>query len=234
MMATFKVILWDIDGTILNFLAAEKEAVKKCFQIFGIGECTDEMIERYSAINVKYWKMLERGEITKKEVLIGRYKEFFSEEGIDITIAEKFNEEYQLRLGDTIVFCENAYELIEELGHSVKQYGVTNGTFVAQKRKLTNSGLDKLLEHTFISDNLGYEKPAKEFFDIVLNEIGDYEKDEILIVGDSLTSDILGGINAGIKTCWYNPEKKKNSDLIIPTYEIASLEELKGIIKFMY
>ena len=90
-----KVILWDIDGTLLNFLKAEHEAIKKCFEIFNLGECSDEMISRYSVINRKYWEMLERGEITKQEVLVGRFQEFFRNEGIETDCAEKFNSEYK-------------------------------------------------------------------------------------------------------------------------------------------
>ena len=117
-----KVLLWDIDGTLLNFLAAEKAAMKKCFEVCGIGECTDEMIARYSKINRKYWEMLERGEITKPQVLIGRFEEFFESEGIVTDCATEFNKEYQVRLGDTICFNDDGYEIIKSLKGKVKQY----------------------------------------------------------------------------------------------------------------
>ena len=110
-----KVILWDIDGTLLNFLRAEYESIKKCFAKFELGECTDEMIARYSVINRKYWEKLERGEITKQEVLINRFKEFFEKENIVTNCEEAFNKQYQYDLGDTICFNDNGYELIREL-----------------------------------------------------------------------------------------------------------------------
>ena len=225
-----KVLLWDVDGTLLNFLAAEKAAMKKCFEVCGIGECTDEMIARYSKINRKYWEMLERGEITKPQVLVGRFEEFFKSEGIITDCAPEFNKEYQVRLGDTICFCDDGYELVKSLKGQVKQYAVTNGTKVAQDKKLNKSNLINLLDDVFISDVLGVEKPNAGFFDIVFERIGEYKKEEVLIVGDSLTSDIRGGNNAGILTCWYNPKKLENTIGVDVDYEIANLWEIEQIL----
>ncbi len=225
-----KVILWDVDGTLLDFLKAEHEAIKKCFEIYQLGECTDEMIQRYSVINRRYWERLERKEITKPEVLIGRFQEFFASEGIMTDCAEDFNKEYQVRLGDTICFCDDSYELMKELKSQVKQYAVTNGTKVAQDRKLSRSGLDQLFDGIFISEEVGMEKPDVRFFDYVLSQIGEYKKDEILIVGDSLTSDIQGGNNAGIVCCWYNPRNVVNTKDLVIDYEIDDLQKIRGIV----
>lgn len=225
-----KVILWDVDGTLLDFLKAEHEAIKKCFEIYQLGECTDEMIQRYSVINRRYWERLERKEITKPEVLIGRFQEFFASEGIITDCAEDFNKEYQVRLGDTICFCDDSYELMKELKSQVKQYAVTNGTKVAQDRKLSRSGLDQLFDGIFISEEVGMEKPDVRFFDYVLSQIGEYKKDEILIVGDSLTSDIQGGNNAGIVCCWYNPRNVVNTKDLVIDYEIDDLQKIRGIV----
>ena len=226
-----KVILWDIDGTLLNFLRAEYESIKKCFAMFDLGECTDEMIARYSVINRKYWEKLERGQITKQEVLIGRFKEFFKLENIVTDCEEAFNKQYQYDLGDTICFNDNGYELIQELKQNYKQYAVTNGTKVAQDRKLDKSGLRNLFDGVFISEEIGIEKPGKGFFDYVFKEIGTYELEEILIVGDSLTSDMQGGNNAGIKCCWYNPSGQTNQKNLRIDYEISNLQEVKNILK---
>ena len=105
-MKNFDVILWDVDGTLLNFLEAEKAAIRSLFLEFGLGECSDEMLRRYSVINRKYWNRLERREMTKQQILVGRFEEFFAAEGIDPSLSERFNEAYQVRLGDTVVFCE--------------------------------------------------------------------------------------------------------------------------------
>lgn len=226
-----KVILWDVDGTLLDFLAAEREAIRKCFEVFSLGECTDEMIGRYSKINKGYWERLERGEISKPEVLTGRFKDFFAAEGIVTDCAEDFNKEYQLRLGDTICFCDNGYELVKALKGQFKQYVVTNGTKVAQDKKLSKSGLIDLFDDVFISEVLGVEKPGAAFFERVWEKIGTYDKSEILIVGDSLTSDMKGGNNAGIKCCWYNPKQAENDKGVRVDYEIDNLQKLAEILK---
>lgn len=220
----YRYILWDIDGTILNFLAAEKAAIRKCFEIHGLGTCTDEMLSEYSEINKRYWEKLERGEMTKHDILVGRFKEFFQNHGLPVDVAEPFNDDYQVRLGDTIVFNDHALEVLNTLKGRAVQCAVTNGTKIAQERKLERSGLNKILDHIFISEDLGFEKPDRCFFDIVFKTLGYPDPSEMIVIGDSLTSDIQGGINAGIDSCWYNFEKKdRKSDA---TYEITSLSEL--------
>ena len=224
-----RAILWDVDGTLLDFHAAEKNAIRACFAELGLGECTDEQIARYSVINKKYWKRMEDGEITKQEVLNGRFAEFFANEGVNGDV-EAFNMLYQIRLGDTIVFIDEADRLLADLRERVKQYAVTNGTKRAQDRKLRLSGLDRLFEGIFISDEIGAEKPSREFFDHVFANIEPFEKDEILIVGDSLSSDIRGGNVAGIRTCWYNPQGLPAPTDLRVDYEIKQLGEIYGIL----
>lgn len=225
-----RTILWDIDATLLDFHAAEKQAIKTLFARFELGECTDEMIRRYSKINRSYWERLERGEVTKPQVLVGRFEDFFASERIDTSIAPEFNKAYQLSLGDTIVFCDDGYNIVKSLKGKVKQYAVSNGTIVAQTKKLRLSGLGELFDGVYLSEELGVEKPNVEFFDKVFADIGPINKDEVIIVGDSLTSDMKGGNNAGILTCWYNPSKViRNGDYKID-YEIADLHEIYDIL----
>lgn len=226
-----KVILWDIDGTVLDFIKAEYAAIKKCFEIFGLGECTDEMIARYSAINKRYWERLERNEITKSQVLLGRFEEFFAGENIPTKCAPEFNQEYQYRLGDTICFCDDSYELISSLRGRVKQYAVTNGTKIAQDKKLKKSGLIELFDDVFISEDIGAEKPDIGFFQHIWTCIGQYEPEEIMIVGDSLTSDMQGGNNAGIVCCWYNPKNTPNTKNLKIDYEIDHLHKILEILR---
>lgn len=221
-----KVILWDIDGTLLDFEKAEEAGIRGCFETYQLGECTDEMLEVYKKINRRYWLMLERGEIEKPVLLVKRFEDFLDAYGLNSSVAADFNAEYQIRLGDTVVFCEHALETVQELKGKVLQCAVTNGTKVAQDRKLRNSGLDKLFDHVFISEEVGIEKPNKGFFDIVFETIGSFAADEVLIVGDSLTSDIQGGINAGIKTCWFNPKGTENTGDVTPEYEIRDIGEV--------
>lgn len=229
MMSKYRYLLWDVDGTILDFEAAEKAAIHSLFIKFQLGTCTEEMIKRYSEINKKYWQALERGEMTKEEILIGRFQEFFSLEGIDVSVAPKFNEEYQVALGDTIVFCDDALEIIKKQKENSKIIVITNGTAVAQKKKLEKSGLKDVVDGIYISEMVGYEKPSVHFFETVMEKEGITNRKEALIIGDSLTSDIQGGYNIGIDTCWYNPKGIENKSSLIPTYEIRNLQELEAI-----
>ena len=225
-MKKYKYLLWDIDGTVLNFKAAEKTAIRSLFGKFNLGECTDSMLGRYSEINKKYWKWLELGKIDKNKMFVERFEEFFKGEGLNTEIAGKFNEAYQLALGDTIVFNDDAYNIINEQKKDSKIIIVTNGTAVAQEKKLELSGIKELADYIFISEVVGYEKPGIKFFENVFSKAGITDLSEALIIGDSLTSDIQGGINAGIDTCWYNPDNIENDSMLEPTYIISNLQEL--------
>ena len=223
-------ILWDVDGTLLDFKTAESAAVKSLFREFSLGECTDEMVSRYSAINDGFWQRLERNEITKPQVLVGRFKQFFREVGVPPELAEEFNRRYQFRLGDTIVYRDDSISIIKSLRGRVKQYVVSNGTVVAQSKKLKLSGIGELMDGIFLSEAVGAEKPNKAFFDTVFEQIRPERLSDVIVIGDSLTSDIRGGINAGIRTCWYNPERKQAPEEYRIDYVITDLHEVPGII----
>lgn len=225
-----KYVLWDIDGTLLDFDLAEDNSIRHCFEHFGLGTCSDEQLLDYKKINDKYWKALERGEISKKEVLEGRFIEFFSKYGIDDSITEDFNAYYQKALGSSSEFNPFAEEVVAYLRNKYRQFGATNGTKVAQEGKLQRSGLDESLEKVFISEELGIEKPSTEFFDHVFAYTDDYDKNSYVIIGDSLTSDIQGGVNAEIKTIWFNPKGHKNHLDLAIDYEISSLDQVKEIL----
>ena len=229
-MSNIKVILWDIDGTLLNFEEAEKYAIRACFAQFSLGECSDEMLADYSRINRGYWQRLERGELTKPQVLEGRFREFFGKYGLDVSCAPAFNAQYQLSLGDTFCFNPGGLETVKALAGKVKQYAVTNGTRIAQERKLKGSGLADLLDGVFISEEIGIEKPGIGFFHRVWEKIGHFEADEVMIVGDSLTSDIQGGNNAGIPCCWFNPQNKPAPDNLRIDYTVSDLSQIPNIL----
>ena len=228
--AMVKAILWDVDGTLLDFSAAEKAAIQRLFQEFGLGECTDDMAARYSVLNDGYWKRLERGEITKQEVLIGRFREFFSDLGIDPDLAEAFNARYQHALGDTVVYRDDSLAIVKSLRGRVKQYVVSNGTVVAQTKKLERSGLGQWMDGIFLSEELGAEKPSPIFFEKVLAALPDLDKADMLMVGDSLTSDMKGGLVAGIPTCWYNPKGHPRPADMAMDYEIQDLHQVFEVI----
>ncbi len=225
-----KAVLWDIDGTLLDFLKAEKHGIRTCFAKFDLGECTDEMLSRYSQINRKWWQRLERGECTKPEVLEGRFMEFFALEGLPTECVPQFNDAYQFHLGDHAFFCDGGEEAVKALKGRIKQYAVTNGTAVAQDRKLQKSGLNQLLDGIFISERIGFEKPDIRFFDAVFAAIP-FKKEECIIVGDSLTGDIRGGMNAKIRTVFYNPKNIPLPEEYHIDYNIRNLAEVINIIK---
>jgi len=226
----YKYLLWDVDGTVLDFLASEAYAIRFLFEKYNIGKCSDEMLKMYSDINRKYWQKLERGELTKPEILIGRFREFFEIIGADTAIVEDFNRDYQIKLGDYAVFVDNAEYILKSQKGRYTIAAVTNGTKVAQERKLRLSGLDEIFDAVFISENIGAEKPNKEFFDYVFEKLGITNKKEVLIIGDSLTSDIKGGADAGIDTCWFNPQHNPNILGIEVTYEIDNLGKIENIV----
>lgn len=227
----YDIILWDVDGTLLDFELAEKTAIRHLFEEFQMGECSDRMIAQYSKINAGYWERLERGELTKPEVLVNRFVDFFTQIGRDPELAVPFNRRYQSELGETAVYSLHGKEVVRALKGITKQYGVTNGTIEAQNKKLRNSGLIELLDDVFISDEIGIEKPKKGFFEEVFKKIGTSEVTRMLIVGDSLTSDIQGGNNVGIDTCWYNPKGKTNDKGVHVQYEIRDLAEIPDLIR---
>ena len=229
-----KKILWDIDGTLLNFDLAETAAIYKCFEIYNLEKPTDEMIKIYKEINDIYWKRLERNEISRDEVLLGRFEEFFKKYGINTEIVEEFNHNYQIELGKTYVFNPYGKEVVRNLATSYDQYAVTNGSLTAQRGKLEGSDLNNILKNSFISELVGFEKPDIRFFDYVFEKVGDYDHKNYLIIGDSLTSDIQGGVNAKIKTIWFNPDSKENYLNLPIDAEIKSLKEVENLISQIF
>ncbi len=229
-MAKYKYLLWDIDGTILNFEVAERAAIRSLFDKFNLGTCSDEMLMCYSQINKRYWQLMESGKIKKDKMLVERFIEFFSNKGINADIAAEFNKEYQIALCDTIVFNDDAIDIIKHQKKICKIIIVTNGTKVVQEKKLESSGLNDIVDNVFISELVGFEKPNVKFFEKVISVVGIKDLKESLIIGDSLTSDIQGGHNIGIDTCWYNPKNEENETLLKPTYIIKNLHELENII----
>ena len=227
-----KYILWDIDNTLLDFDMAEKASMISGLQRLGIDKISEDSLEDYKKINDKYWKKLEKGEITRKEVLLGRFNEFFDQEGIDYDqdIVEIFNENFQKDLGINVAFYKNAKNVLEKLKKDYKQYAITNGTKVAQEAKIKNSGLDKILDGVFISEDLAVDKPNKEFFDIVLKQVGSKDPREYIVIGDSLTSDIKGANNAGIKCIWFNPKHKIIKKDVSIDYSIHDLAKVIDIL----
>lgn len=218
-----KNILFDLDDTIFDFKRAERIALSKTLAELGVTP-DDRILSRYSEINISQWKLLEKKIITRDEVKVRRYELLFEEFGIDLS-AERTTALYEKNLGIGHYFIDGAEEMLQRLYKDYRLYLVSNGATAVQKSRIASSGIEKYFQNIFISQEIGYDKPAKEFFNKCFEQIEDFSKKETIIVGDSLSSDIQGGINAGIKTVWFNP-RHLEFDKIKPDYEISSLDEL--------
>lgn len=229
-MGKYTTILWDLDQTILDFDKSMDYAIRTSFEKLGL-TITDEIVARYAAINDSYWKRLELGEVTKEEVLIGRFRTLFEELGITQYQAEDIAGFYQDQLGSVAFFLDDADKVICLLKKKeYKQYILTNGVNRTQAQKLKISGLDQIMDGVFVSELIGYPKPMKEYYDACFAKLEGVGRGECLIVGDSLTSDIKGANNAGVAACWYNPKKLENTLDVMVDYEISSLDEIYKIL----
>lgn len=229
-MSRFTTILWDLDQTILDFKKSQRYALRYSFEKLRL-EINDEIEALYSDINDSYWKRLERGEIRKEEIHNGRFRTLFEKLGVTGITSEEIEEIYQTALGSVFFFQDEADKLIMQLKErGFKQYIITNGFNRTQANKVHISGLDKMVDGVFVSEIIGYPKPHKEYFDACFAKMGGVSREECILVGDSLTSDIQGGVNAGIATCWYNPEKCPNTSGLLIDYEIQDLRELLHIL----
>ena len=221
-------VLFDLDDTLFDFHKAEKIALTKTLVHFGV-EPTDETLSLYSKINAAHWKRLELGEISREEVKVGRYRELFKRIGVECDPI-KATAYYESMLAIGHYFMPGAPELLEELYGKYRLYIVSNGTAQVQEGRIGSSGIAKYMDGIFISQILGANKPDKQFFDICFAEIPDFSLSETVIIGDSLSSDIKGGINAGITTVWFNPKGIENDSDIKPNYIIKELSEVPGLL----
>ena len=224
----YTTILFDADGTLLDFSRSEDEAIRETMLAFDIVP-SDERVSVYSEINDKLWKALERKEI-EKEVLLYRRFELFCEHYGFLADAKKMAKEYMNNLSTKGYIINGADELCENLFGKVRMYIVTNGVEFIQNGRFARCPIEKYFEKRFISGVIGYEKPDVRYFESVAADISDFEKGKTLIVGDSLTSDIKGGINFGIDTCWYNPKKKEMPADMDITHVAFSFDDIYNII----
>ena len=223
-----KAVFIDVDDTLLDFLACEQEALRAALKVHGI-EMTDHLLARYSAINDSKWKLFERGELTRQEVQLTRFADFFQEFGFSLSVNE-FNALYLEQLGLQAIEFPGIHDMLGKLQSRYQQYIVSNGVEKLMRSRMAIANLDPYFVKAFSSEFMGVQKPDKAFFDACFAQIPNFDPAKAIIIGDSLSSDIKGGINAGIATCWFNPKGKALPEGIVPDYEIRSLNEIFTIL----
>lgn len=230
MIGRFDTIFWDIDGTLLDFEASEAISLRMSLAKQG-AQASEEQYELYKQINKRYWQRLERGEVTREALYPGRFADWFDAIGLTGLDPARMNEDYQVALGDTPVLRPGSMEVLRMLKLLCRQYAATNGSIVAQENKLRKSGIIDILDGAFISERMGIPKPDKRYFDACAREIPNYDPNRTVIIGDSLTSDMLGGKNAGIACIWFNPENLPASDDIPLSATVKTIGEIPDVLK---
>jgi len=223
-----KNIFFDLDDTIFDYFKSEKIALSAALLKAGI-EPTDELLKTYHAINIPLWQAYERNEKDCEFIVVERFRQLFEKNNIKFS-ADKMEDIYENELGNNAHLVEGAKEMLEELYKDYSLYIASNGLVRIQEHRLKLAGIGHYFADVFTSQRNGACKPNKEFFDYCFERIPDFKREETIIVGDSLTSDIKGGINAGLRTVWFNKYKMQNTTDIKPDFEFTSLAEVKNYI----
>ncbi len=222
-------LFFDLDDTILDFKKSEHRAIRQTLTELGLG-ATDEICKRYSEINRAHWQMLERGEISRPGVQRRRFEVLFSEYGFELT-GDEGQAVYAKYLAQGHDFIDGAEELLKSLFPKYDMYILSNGNLPIQGPRIEASGIKKYFKDIFVSEALGYDKPRREFFDECFSRIECRDRDKTIMIGDSLTSDIQGGINAGILTCHFAPSGIPKYVDIKPNFTVTSLSQLPALLE---
>ena len=223
-----KTIFFDLDDTLLDFSRAEAEALRRAFRRFDIDPAPD-VLERYHVINREQWELLEEGVLTRARVLTRRFDLLFEELGVRRS-SQEICDCYESLLAEGHWFVPGAPELLAELAPWYDLYLASNGAAAVQWSRLNSAGIGPYFKNIFISEELGADKPSPAFFAAAFAAVPDFDPASALMVGDSLTSDIRGGRNAGIRTCWFNPQGKPARPDIAPDHTIRALSELPDLL----
>ncbi|WOV85832.1 YjjG family noncanonical pyrimidine nucleotidase [Sporosarcina jeotgali] len=216
----YDVFLFDLDDTLLEFNTSERNAFRNAFTQAGLEEGIDGYRTEYKAISKVLWRQLEEGTTTMDELNVSRFRQLFDKFGIELDPVS-FSDTYLTLLGKEAHLIDGVLEMLDRLG-DVRLAIVTNGFVKAQIARVACSALNNRFETIVSSDEAGFQKPRPEIFQEALDRLGVTDKSRVLMTGDSLTSDIRGGMNYGVDTCWYNPDGLKNTTNNIPTYEISN------------
>ncbi|SHO45534.1 YjjG family noncanonical pyrimidine nucleotidase [Anaerocolumna xylanovorans] len=225
----YEILLFDLDDTLLDFEVNEKASLTKLFSDNGIS-FTKEVYDIYNAVNKELWDGYERGTIDLEEVLNTRFSKALLKLGmtVDGVLWEK---QYRVLLGNGYQLIDGAFDLCKQLSETHRLFIITNGVTETQLNRLKLSNLFPFFEDIFTSQEIGYQKPAREFFDYVKEHIKNFRKENALVIGDSLNSDIKGGCLAGIDTCWINQKNITAASEAPSTYTLNRLTDLNKILK---
>ena len=223
-----KAILLDVDNTLIDFNKSAEWSMRKCFEEYNL-EMTDEVIPTFHRINDELWHRIEKGTITKPQLHKIRWQTIFDELGIKAD-GPSFEEKFIKYVPQAGIPVEGAKELLDFLYEKYIICYASNSSKDQQMIKLTKADMLKYADHLFISDEIGVAKPAKEYFEECLRRLSPLKKEEVILIGDSLTADIEGGVNFGIKTIWFDYLKKGKAEGIIPDYTVTKLEEIKSLL----
>lgn len=223
-------ILFDADDTLLDFQKAEKYALLDTLKSYNI-ELTNEIYATYQLINHELWSDFERGKVSKEFVQTTRFEKLFSKLQL-VASGEEGNEKYQSFLCCQTWLVPHAKDVCEKLSKDAKLVIVTNGVGKTQEARIRNSALSSYITELIVSENIGYQKPDLKYFEYTFKTIGisPLERKNVLLVGDSMVSDIQGAINAGIDSCWFNPKKSIPCQPYFPTFTIDNLIQLLDIV----
>lgn len=227
-MQIYDTILFDADGTLFDFLRGEREALLAACKKYGF-ELSESDVKEYSAINDSLWKALERREIDKETLRVKRFEIFCTLKGYDCDY-KKLSLDYTDILSEQHFLIDGAEDTVKRLSEKCSLYIITNGIGYVQRRRIALSPIECYFKDLFISEEVGYEKPSIHFFEHVAERIPDYDPSKTLVVGDSMTSDMKGGIGAGLDCCYFSPNGRGIPQGSKIKYCINKLEELDAII----
>jgi 2-haloacid dehalogenase len=228
----YKWLLFDADGTLFDFDRAEASALCKTLEQFGV-PFTPEHLTTYQRINKQLWRALENGLITHGVLGVRRFESFFEELQLDLS-PHSFSPAYLEQLGTCSELIAGAVEILQALHTRYQLAIVTNGLKSVQRSRLACSPIRDYIAEIVISEEVGASKPDRAIFDAAFERIGRPLKSEVLMIGDSLTSDIEGGHRYGVDTCWYNPTNQSQSVDLEITYQIRNLGELADLLKLSF
>lgn len=227
-MAFYHCLLFDLDGTLLDFKAAEHGALLDTLANFDLPQ-TQETLDEYSKINNALWASFERAEIKQDKLVCQRFEQLLAYLNVPGNAA-KMNEYYTSQLATRADVYDGAKELLETLSEVATLVLISNGIERVQLGRLERSGLNQYFDEVFVSAKVGAAKPNRRIFDTALNTLGVEQRDKVLMIGDSLKADIMGGKNAGVKTCWCNFYEASQPTDIIPDFTIQHYDELLKIV----